>query len=142
MDEKIVLVIDDEETMQDLIRRNLSKCHIPIKVYSALTGEEGVEKYEKLMKEGKKPHLVIMDLNLTQWGKGKMDGVDATRKILQIDPNANIYGYTAWFATEWAKRLEEAGAKRVIERTVLPSQFREMVEEILKGMDDDTKKSS
>ena len=124
MHEKIVLVIDDEETMQDLIRRNLSKSSLPIKVYSALSGEEGIEKYKKLMENGKKPHLVIMDLNLTQWGKGRLDGVET-----------NIYGYTAWFATEWAKELEKAGAKKVIERTVLPSQFRKMVEEILKGME-------
>ncbi len=135
MQEKIVLVIDDEETMQDLIRRNLSKSSLPIKVYSALSGEEGIEKYKKLMENGKKPHLVIMDLNLTQWGKGRLDGVETTREILKLDPDANIYGYTAWFATEWARELEKAGAKKVIERTVLPSQFRKMVEEILKGME-------
>ena len=130
-----MLVIDDEETMQDLIRRNLSRSRLPIKVIGALSGEEGIEKYKKLMEEGKKPHLVIMDLNLTQWGKGRLDGVETTRRLLEIDPNANIYGYTAWFATEWAKELEKAGAKKVIERTILPSQFRRMVEEILKGME-------
>lgn len=135
MEKKIVLVIDDEETMQDLIRRNLEKCSIPIAVYSALSGEEGLEKYTMLMKQGKKPHLVIMDLNLTQWGKGKMDGVETTRKILEIDPNANIYGYTAWFATAWADKLREAGAKDVIERTILPRDFRRLIEDILKSMD-------
>ena len=132
MEEKIVLVVDDEDTMVDLIRRNLSKCSIPIRVYSASSGEEGVEKYENLMKRGMKPHLVIMDLNLTQWGKGEIDGVEATRRILQIDPKANIYGYTAWFATAWAEKLVKAGAKKVIERTILPSEFRKTVEEILK----------
>jgi len=135
MKEKIVLVIDDEETMQDLIRRNLSRSSLPIKVYSALSGEEGIEKYKKLVEEGRKPHLVIMDLNLTQWGRGRLDGVETTRKLLEIDPDANIYGYTAWFATEWAKELEKAGAKKVIERTILPSQFRKMVEEILRRME-------
>lgn len=135
MEKKIVLVIDDEDTMQDLIRRNLERCKIPIIVYSALTGEEGVKKYKELMEKGRKPDLVIMDLNLTQWGKGKIDGVEATRRILKIDPNANIYGYTAWFATEWAYKLKEVGAKDVIERTILPSEFRKMVESILISMD-------
>ncbi|HHF56033.1 MAG TPA: response regulator [Thermoplasmatales archaeon] len=131
MDKKIVLVIDDEETMQDLIRRNLDLCKIPIAVYSALTGEEGVEKYKELMEKGKKPDLVLMDLNLTQWGKGEIDGVEAAKRILEIDPEANIYGYTAWFATAWADKLIEAGAKEVIERTMLPSEFRKKIEEIL-----------
>lgn len=130
-EKKIVLVVDDEETMQDLIRRNLSRARIPIHVYSALTGEEGIEKYRVLMGRGKKPDLVIMDLNLTQWGSGKIDGVETTRQIINMDPEANIYGYTAWFATAWAKSLEKAGAKKVIERTILPSQFRQMIEEIL-----------
>jgi DNA-binding NarL/FixJ family response regulator len=128
---KIVLVVDDEDTMQDLIRRNLSRSKIPIQIYGALTGEEGVEKYRVLMERGKKPDLVIMDLNLTQWGGGKLDGVESTRQIINMDSEANIYGYTAWFATAWAKSLEKAGAKKVIERTILPSQFRKMIEEIL-----------
>lgn len=134
MDKKIVLVIDDEDTMRDLIRRNLMKLNIPVAVYEASTGEDGVDKYKELMEAGKKPDLVIMDLNLTQWGKGKIDGVEATKKILEIDPDANIYGYTAWFATAWAERLLEAGAKDVIERTILPNEFRKMIEDILKNI--------
>lgn len=128
---KIVLVVDDEETMQDLIRRNLSRSKIPIKVHGALSGEEGVKKYREFMNKGMTPDLVIMDLNLTQWGPGRIDGVETTKRILEIDPDANIYGYTAWFATRWANNLENAGAKKVIERTVLPSEFRKMVEDIL-----------
>ncbi|RLF48226.1 MAG: hypothetical protein DRN29_00205 [Thermoplasmata archaeon] len=134
MDKKIVLVVDDEETMQELIRRNLERCKIPIIVYSALSGEEGVEKYRELMEKGMKPHLVLMDLNLTQWGRGEIDGVEATKRILEMDPDANIYGYTAWFATAWAQKLKEVGAKDIIERTVLPSEFRKMIEDILSRM--------
>ncbi len=129
---KIVLVVDDEETMQDLIRRNISRLNMPIKIYGVLSGEEGVNKYEELMRKGRTPDLVIMDLNLTQWGPGEIDGVEATKRILRRDKNANIYGYTAWFATKWAKNLKDAGAKKVIERTTLPSEFRKTVEDILK----------
>ncbi|MDD3494126.1 MAG: response regulator [Candidatus Thermoplasmatota archaeon] len=128
---KIVLVIDDEETMQDLIQRNLARIDLPIRVHSALSGEEGVEKYRHLMHKNLRPDLVIMDLNLTQWGPGEIDGVETTRRILSLDPKANIYGYTAWFATRWSKELQEAGAKKVIERTTLPSDFRRLIEDIL-----------
>ena len=130
MEKKVVLVVDDEDTMQDLIKRNLNKCDIPIAVYGALSGEEGVDRYRELMERGMKPDLVIMDLNLTQWGKGRIDGVEATRRILEIDSNAQIYGYTAWFATAWAKKLKDVGAKEIIERAVLPSTFRKMIEGI------------
>ncbi|MFO8133319.1 MAG: response regulator [Thermoplasmatota archaeon] len=127
----IVLVIDDEETMQDLIARNLSLLDLDIKVHAALTGEAGVDKYRDLMGKNLTPDLVIMDLNLTQWGEGEIDGVEATRRILDIDPEARIYGYTAWFATRWAHELEKAGAEEVIERTTLPSDFRKIVADIL-----------
>lgn len=127
----IVLIIDDEDTMQDLVKRNLSLLDLPIKVHAALTGEEGVDKYRDLMDKGLTPDLVIMDLNLTQWGEGEIDGVEATRRILEIDPEARIYGYTAWFATRWAQELEKAGAEEVIERTTLPSDFRKIVADIL-----------
>ena len=135
MNKKVVLVIDDENTMRELIKRNLYKIDVPVAVYEASTGEEGVEKYQELMEKGKKPDLVIMDLNLTQWGVGKIDGVEATRRILSMDPDANIYGYTAWFATAWADKLLKAGAKDVIERTILPADFRKMMEKILKATD-------
>ena len=128
---KIVLVIDDEETMQDLIELNMDRLSIFVKTYRALTGEAGVEKYRDLLNRDMRPDLVIMDLNLTQWGEGKMDGVATTREILKVDPNANIYGYTAWFATRWASELQEAGAKKIIERTTLPSDFRKLIEDIL-----------
>ncbi|MGC9309041.1 MAG: response regulator, partial [Thermoplasmatota archaeon] len=127
----IVLVVDDEDTMQDLIHRNLSLLDLDIKVHAALTGEEGVKRYRELMGKDLTPDLVIMDLNLTQWGDGEIDGVEATRQILDIDPKARIYGYTAWFATRWAQELEQAGAKDVIERTTLPSDFRKMIADIL-----------
>jgi CheY-like chemotaxis protein len=127
----IVLVVDDEDTMQDLIHRNLSLLDLDIKVQAALTGEEGVKKYRELKEKNLAPDLVIMDLNLTQWGDGEIDGVEATRQILDIDPKARIYGYTAWFATRWAQELEQAGAKDVIERTTLPSDFRKMIVDIL-----------
>ena len=130
---KIVLVIDDERTMQDLINRNLNRLKIPIRIHEALSGEMGITKYKDLTHKGLRPDLVIMDLNLTQWGEGEIDGVQATREILKFDPQANIYGYTAWFATQWAKQLEEAGVKQVIERTMLPSEFRQLIEHILTG---------
>ena len=117
--------------MQDLIKRNLSRCSIPIIVYGALSGEKGVEQYKNLVEKNSKPNLVIMDLNLTQWGDGSIDGVETTRRILEFDPDAQIYGYTAWFASAWATKLKDVGAKDVIERTVIPSEFRKMIEEIL-----------
>ena len=121
----VMLVIEDEEPIQELIKEYLTP--LKIEIYQAYSGEEGVEKYKELLKKGKKPDIVIMDLKLPG-----IDGVEATKKILEIDPEANVYGFTAYFGTEWARDLEKAGAKGVIARPVGFDGFRDIVKEILK----------
>jgi len=121
----VMLVIEDEEPIQELIKEYLTP--LKIEIYQAYSGEEGVEKYKELLKKGKKPDIVIMDLKLPG-----IDGVEATKKILEIDPKANVYGFTAYFGTEWARDLEKAGAKGVIARPVGFDGFRDIVKEILK----------
>jgi len=106
-----MLVVDDEEAIQELIQIYLSE--LDVKIYPALTGEEGLEKYKELIKEGNAPDLVIMNLKLPG-----MDGVETTKRIMKMDPSALVYGFTASFGTGWAEELKQAGAKDVIPRTV------------------------
>jgi len=121
-----ILIVDDEEAIQELIQIYLSE--LDVKIYPALTGEEGLEKYAELMKEGNAPDLVIMNLKLPG-----MDGVETTKKIMEMDKSALIYGFTASFSTDWADELKKAGAKDVIPRTVGFTAFREIVRKILAG---------
>jgi len=94
-----------------------------------------------LMERGKKPDLVIMDLNLSgskkiedivkQMNGEEMDGVKTTQKIINIDPDANIIGFTAFADLEWGQKLKEIGAKEVLSRSVGFEEFAKKVEEIL-----------
>ncbi|OYT61101.1 two-component system response regulator [Thermoplasmatales archaeon ex4484_30] len=122
----VVLVVEDEEPIQELIKEYLSPLNLEI--YQATSGEEGVEMYKALMNKKKKPDLVVMDLKLPG-----IDGVETTKRIMKIDPDANVYGFTAYFGTEWSKELEEAGAKGVIARPVGFEGFRDIVKRILQG---------
>ena len=119
-----MLVVDDEEAIQELIQIYLSE--LDVKIYPALTGEEGLEKYKELMNEGNAPDLVIMNLKLPG-----MDGVETTKRIMKMDPSALVYGFTASFNTGWAEELKQAGAKDVIPRTVGFAAFRDIVKKIL-----------
>jgi len=123
-----MLVVDDEEAIQELIQIYLSE--MDVKIYPALTGEEGLEKYAELMNEGNAPDLVIMNLKLPG-----MDGVETTKRIMKMDPSALVYGFTASFNTGWAEELKQAGAKDVIPRTVGFAAFRDIVKKILEGED-------
>ncbi|MEM2935284.1 MAG: response regulator [Candidatus Thermoplasmatota archaeon] len=120
-----MLVIEDEEPIQELIKEYLTP--LKLEIHQAFSGEEGVEKYRELFENKKRPDIVIMDLKLPG-----IDGVETTKRILKIDSEANVYGFTAYFGTEWAKELEKAGAKGIIARPVGFDGFREIIRELLK----------
>jgi len=121
-----VLVVEDEEPIQELIKEYLSP--LELEVYQALTGEEGVTLYRELLDKGRCPDVVVMDLKLPG-----IDGVETTRRIMKLDSKANVYGFTAYFGTEWSKELKDAGAKGVIARPVGFEGFRDIVRRILEG---------
>jgi len=122
----IVLVVEDEEPIQELIKEYLSP--LSVEIYQAFSGEEGVTLYRELLDKKKRPDVVVMDLKLPG-----IDGVETTRRIMAMDPKANVYGFTAYFGTEWSKELKEAGAKGVIARPVGFEGFRDIVKRILAG---------
>ena len=69
MPSQSILVIDDEKDIQKLLQYNLEK--EGYKVWSALSGEEGLEAARL-----KKPDLVILDLMLPG-----MDGLEVCRLL-------------------------------------------------------------
>ena len=119
-----VLVVEDDEDIQELIFRYLAELDVGLRFASS--GEEGVRLYEEMLRDGVRPDVVVMDLQLPG-----MDGVEATRRICGMDKDAVVYGFTAFFETEWADRLLKAGAKGVIGRPVGMDGFREKIREIL-----------
>ncbi|MBC7081334.1 MAG: response regulator [Thermoplasmatales archaeon] len=130
-----ILIVDDEPDIHELLKIYLERIK-DVEIISAFSGEEGVKIYEELFRKGEKPSLVIMDLNLS--GKNeieldeiKMDGIRATQRILKIDPDAIIWGYTAWFGTKWAEELRRVGAKIIFGRTTPFKEFSKMVERFL-----------
>ncbi len=116
---RIILVVDDEESIQELIAIHLSS--LDAEIYPAYNGEDGVKLYAELYAKGKKPDVVIMDLKLPG-----INGIEATRRIKRIDPEALIYGFTA-FTNSWATEMMRAGAKKIIPRSMGFSGLREIL---------------
>jgi DNA-binding NarL/FixJ family response regulator len=136
---KILLIVDDEQMIHDLLEEHLQRMKTQFEIHHALTGEEAIGKYAMLLRENKRLHLVVMDLNLIGGndmneigahmdGKtDKIDGVETTRRIVEMDPKARIWGYTAWFDTKWSDDLKQF-AEKVIERTVPFHDFAKMID--------------
>lgn len=121
---KTILVVDDEEPIQELIHTYLSPLNATI--HSAFSGEEGIALYEEMLDRGKRPALVLMDLKMPG-----MDGIETTNRIMDMDPHARIYGFTAFSRSVWATEMKKAGARRVISRGIGFNGLREIVEGVL-----------
>ncbi|MCD6456076.1 MAG: response regulator [Methanophagales archaeon] len=107
-----ILLVDDEETIHELLPIFLARnTEHTFSVHSALNGKEGVEMYGKLASDGHKPDLVLMDIRMPV-----MDGVEATRRIIENDAKANIYLFTAYAETEIEREALKAGAKGTINK--------------------------
>jgi DNA-binding NarL/FixJ family response regulator len=118
------LLVEDEEFFHILISDFLAlvKKHT-VTVYSAINGEVEVEEYSKLANDGQKLDLVLMDLRIPV-----MDGVEATKRIIEKDPKANIYLFTAFAGTEEERDALKAGAKGTINKG---ADWHRTVEEIV-----------
>lgn len=119
-----MLVIEDDELMQDLIKSYLA--HLGVEIVSAYNGEDGYHKYRHLLENGQRPAMVIIDIHMPL-----MDGIEATKRIIGVDPSANIIGFTAFYGTERTKQLKAAGAKKVIPRSIGFKVFRSMIKDTL-----------
>ena len=123
-----ILLVDDEEAFHTLIPNFLELANEhKFTVYSAMTGKEGIEMYSKLANDGQKPDLVLMDLRMPV-----MDGVEATKRIIENDPKANIYLFTAYAETEIESDAYNAGAKGTISKG---ANWHRTVEEIVNSLE-------
>ena len=116
---KIVLVVEDEEAIQDIIKLYMGT--LDVELLHAYNGEDGIRKYREALEKGQRPDAVIMDIKLPG-----MDGIETTRKIKQLDANAIIFGFTA-FQSHWAQEMRKAGATKVIPRHMGFSVLREIL---------------
>jgi len=123
-----ILLVDDEETTHELLPLFLARnTKHTFSVHSALNGKEGVEKYSKLASDGHKPDLVLIDIRMPV-----MDGVEATRRIIEHDSEANIYPFTAYAGAEVEQDALKAGAKGTINKC---ADWDRTVEEIVNSLE-------
>ncbi|MCC6027241.1 MAG: response regulator [Archaeoglobi archaeon] len=112
-----ILIVEDDESMIELLKKILCQYEVIV----AKDGKEGVEKFL-----AEKPDLVLMDIELP-----KMNGIDATKEIKKIDPNAKIIAVTA-YAVQRGNEAMKVGILEIISKPFKIKNLIEKVESALK----------
>lgn len=112
-----VLVVEDDAAILEAIQLMISDRYT---LLTATNGEGAVRMYKMF-----KPEVVLMDIAMPV-----MDGVEATKEIKKIDPNARIIGITA-YAKRRGQELLDAGALEIIEKPFTRKKLLETIEKYM-----------
>src|SRR5262249_12241487 len=99
-----VIAVDDHPLVRKGVSSILANEEDIQLVAEASNGREAVEKFREL-----RPDIVLMDLRMPE-----MDGIEATRAIRAIDPEARIIALTSYDGDQDIYRALEAGVRGYI----------------------------
>ncbi len=100
---KKVLIVDDAAFMRVSIKNMLGKNGYEV-IGEAENGKVAIQKFQELS-----PDIVTMDITMPE-----MDGLASLKKILSIDPNANIVMISAMGQESMVREAVLCGAKGFI----------------------------
>lgn len=116
---KRALIVDDGNFMRILIKGMLQKNGFEV-VGEAEDGVIAIEKYAAL-----RPDLVTMDITMPN-----MDGIEALKRIMEIDEDANVIMISAMGQDASIKLAIRSGAKGFIVKPFDESTFLSVLESL------------
>jgi DNA-binding NarL/FixJ family response regulator len=118
-----VLIVDDHEVVREGLRLSLSRApHIRV-IGEASDGESAIALVER-----RKPDVVIMDVRMPG-----MDGLEATKELLKVVPDATVLIFTAFSERSLLARGLESGAKGYILKEAPHETLLRAIERVAKG---------
>jgi two-component system invasion response regulator UvrY len=96
-----VLIVDDHDIVRIGIKRLLDDVRGIKVIAEAESGEQALEKIRR-----RRPDIILMDVNMPGIG-----GLEATRKLLKVDPTLKIIALTVHGEEPYPTRMLEAGAE-------------------------------
>ena len=115
-----ILVIDDEDSVRDILSRMLkAKGH---QVVAVSNGQEGIEKFKS----------EVFDLVFTDLGMPKISGWDVGRAIKGMNSKVPIAMITGWGMELNKEKMSESGIDLVVSK---PFNFDQVIELVSEAMD-------
>ena len=118
-----VLVVDDHSLLRTGVANIINQEPGLEVVGEAANGREAIAAFER-----HRPDVVLMDLRMPE-----MEGVEAIRRIREIDPQARVVVLTTYDADEDIARALQAGAKAYILKDIAADALVACVRDVLAG---------
>ncbi|MBS2097862.1 response regulator transcription factor [Carboxylicivirga linearis] len=116
-------LVDDHVLFREGIRFLLAKWSQISEIHEADNGLELINKVETV-----KPDIILMDIDMPE-----MNGIDATRKTLQILPDCKILALSMHTDECFYKDMIDAGAKGFLLKNSRFEELQKAIVEIVKG---------
>ena len=118
-----ILLVDDQRLMRDGLRILLELESDFEVVGEAENGAEALGAYSKLA-----PDVVLMDIRMPE-----MDGVEATRRLREVDPNARVIILTTFDDNEYVFEGLRAGALGYLLKDVSGAELADAIRKVAAG---------
>ena len=116
-DELTILVVDDNEDLLDTFSMILKRCGFYVE--TAGNGASAVDKFKEQNFD-----VTLMDIVMPE-----MNGVEAFRKIKEMDPEASVILMTAYSEEELIEMAKGEGVRQVIHKPIRIDRLIEMIQD-------------
>lgn len=118
-----VLLVDDHDIVRTGIKMVIEKMSGIEIIGESQDGYQALEQVEKL-----KPDVVLMDVNMP-----RMSGLEATRKITELDPYVRIIILTIHAENPYPRQMLDAGANGYLTKGCAAQELEEAIKKVYGG---------
>jgi DNA-binding NarL/FixJ family response regulator len=123
-----VLVVDDHEVVRRGLRAFLDGEPDLEVVADAGGGEEALELVAQLDSDGRRPDVVLMDLQMAP-----MDGIETTRRVRELYPGVEVVALTSFGEKERVRAALDSGASGYLLKDSQPAEVAAAVRSAHRG---------
>jgi DNA-binding NarL/FixJ family response regulator len=123
-----VLVVDDHEVVRRGLHAFLDGEPDLEVVADAGGGEEALELFARLDSDGRRPDVVLMDLQMAP-----MDGIETTRRVRELYPGVEVVALTSFAEKERVRAALDSGASGYLLKDSQPAEVAAAVRSAYRG---------
>src|SRR5687768_15536347 len=118
-----VLIADDEPTYRRSLKKLLSLMEEVELIAEATSGKEAISLAKKFI-----PDLILMDINMEP-----VNGFEATREIVLINPSTKVIGLSLHNEYAYARKIMEFGAKGYVCKSSYYNDILKAIRTVISG---------